>query len=170
MYDDKSIMKYETTLPEDFTGTFSFTNWTDKDFVGKWGGKEYHFAAQTTSPMIIPEHSPLEVQHIRKKFAKDLAEREFYNSSEYNRLFKQERNPDGSARLNSIHQGGAYSLDQLTPLIQKALENLPESRAKVVIAEKTNLEETLSRNEKGELNTVAIGEKDSLREKALKAG
>jgi len=65
MFDDKSIMKYETSLPEDFTGVFYFTNWSNEDFVGKWGGKQYTFAAETTSPMVIPEHSPLEIQHIR---------------------------------------------------------------------------------------------------------
>jgi len=66
-------MKYETTLPEDFDGVFRFNNWSNADFVGGWGGKKYIFAAETTSPMVIPEHSPLEIQYIRKKFAKDLA-------------------------------------------------------------------------------------------------
>jgi hypothetical protein len=169
MFNDNSIMKYETTLPEDFTGIFHFTNFSEEDFVGKWGGKEYHYPAQSTSPMVIPEHSPLEVQHIRKKFAKDLSEREYYRSESYSKLLNQERNPDGSPRLNSIHQGGSYSIDQLTPLIQKCLEPLPVTRAKVTVAEKPNLEETLSRNEKGELNTKAIGEKESLRDQALKA-
>ena len=83
MQDDKSIMKYETVLPPDFDGVFRFTNWTKEDFVGIWGSKEYHLPALSTSPMVIPDHSPLEIQHIRKKFAKDLAEREFYKSAKY---------------------------------------------------------------------------------------
>jgi hypothetical protein len=167
--DENNIMKHENVLPEDFDGTFRFTNWSDEDFVGIWGGKEYHFDAMSTSPMIIPEHSPVEVQHIRKKFAKNLAEREFFKSNEYKKFQNQERNSDGSVRLNSIHQAGTYSLDTLTPFIQKCLEPLPVSRVSVTEAQKDNLEEKLSRNEDGELNSQAIDRKTSLKEKALKA-
>lgn len=171
MFDDKSIMKYETTLPEDFTGVFYFTNWTEEDFTGVWGGKKYTFPASTTSPMVIPEHSPLEVQHIRKKFAKDLAERQFYVSDGYGNLIKQERNSDGSPRLNGIHSAGTYSIDQLAPFIQKCLEPLPISKALVSKEEKAPIENNLSRNDDGELNTTAFGAKDNvnLREKAQKA-
>jgi hypothetical protein len=171
MFDDKSIMKYETTLPEDFTGVFYFTNWTDEEFTGAWGGKKYVYPAQATSPMIIPEHSPLEVQYIRKKFAKDLAEKAFYNSTSYNKLMTQERNPDGSPRLNGLHSAGTYSIDQLAPFIQRCLEPLPISKALVTEDKKAPVEESLSRNEDGELNTTAFGVKDNvnLREKALKA-
>jgi hypothetical protein len=166
MFDDKTIMKYENTLPENFTGTFYFTNWSETEFVGKWGNKLYTFPPQTTSPMIIPEHSPLEVQHIRKKFAKDLAEREFSDTQEYAALIKQERNPDGSPRANSIHVAGTYSVQTLTPLIQRCLEPLPLSQAIVTNDEKPPLEDTLSRNEEGELNTLAVGLKENLRKKA----
>lgn len=169
MFDDKTIMKYENTLPENFTGVFHFTNWSEEEFVGKWGGKQYRFPAESTSPMVIPEHSPLEVQHIRKKFAKDLAEREFYKSQDYGNLLGQERNPDGSPRASGIHVAGTYSIDQLTPFIQKCLEPLPISQAIVTKEEKPPLEESLSRNDDGELNTAAIGLKDSLRKKAESA-
>lgn len=169
MFDDKTIMKYENTLPENFTGVFHFTNWSEEEFVGKWGGKQYRFPAESTSPMVIPEHSPLEVQHIRKKFAKDLAEREFYKSQDYGKLLGQERNPDGSPRASGIHVAGTYSIDQLTPFIQKCLEPLPISQAIVTKEEKPPLEESLSRNDDGELNTAAIGLKDSLRKKAESA-
>lgn len=162
-------MKYENTLPENFTGVFHFTNWSEEEFVGKWGGKQYRFPAESTSPMVIPEHSPLEVQHIRKKFAKDLAEREFYKSQDYGKLLGQERNPDGSPRASGIHVAGTYSIDQLTPFIQKCLEPLPISQAIVTKEEKPPLEESLSRNDDGELNTAAIGLKDSLRKKAESA-
>lgn len=169
MIDDKSIMKYETTLPEDFDGVFRFTNWSNEEFVGVWGGKKYIFPAETTSPMVIPEHSPLEIQHIRKKFAKDLAEREFYKSQNYKSLMKQERNPDGSPRLNGIHSAGTYSVDQLTPFIQKCLEPLPVARAIVQEIDKVPLEQTLTRNNKGRLNTEAIDGSESLTEKARQA-
>ncbi len=166
MIDDKSIMKYENTLPEDFDGVFRFTNWSNEDFVGGWGGKKYIFQAETTSPMVIPEHSPLEIQYIRKKFAKDLAEREFYKSQNYKTLMKQERNPDGSPRLNGLHSAGTYSVDQLTPFIQKCLEPLPISKALVQAVDKVPVEDTLSRNNKGKLNTEAIDGSESLTAKA----
>ena len=164
-------MKYDTTLPEDFNGVFYFTNGSDTDFTGVWGGKKYLFPAMTTSPMVIPEHSPLEVQYIRKKFAKDLAEREFYNSKDYKKLMGQERNPDGSPRLNGLHSAGTYSVDQLSDFIQKCLEPLPISKAIVTEEKKAPIEENLSRNDSGELNTTAFGLKDNvnLREKAQKA-
>lgn len=162
-------MKYESVLPEDFDGVFRFTNDSDEDFVGKWGNKEYHFPAHTTSPMIIPAHSPLEVQQIRKKFAKDFAEREFFKSQQYGKLQSQEKNNDGSPRLNSIHQAGTYSMDDLTPFIQKCLKPLEVVKAVVTEAPTVPLEQKLSRNEEGELNTKAVDQKTSLRKKALEA-
>lgn len=162
-------MKYETVLPEDFDGVFRFTNWSDEDFVGRWGGKAYEFPAGTTSPMLIPEHSPLEIQHIRKKFAKDLAEREFYKSQAYKQMMKQERNPDGSARLNSIQAAATYSMDTLIPFIQKCLVPLPVSHARVKAVVTEPLENKLTRDEEGKLNTEAIDKKASLRSKALNA-
>lgn len=165
---DDSIMKVESVLPEDFDGTFKFTNWTDEDFIGIWGKKEYRYPANSTSPMILPEHSPLEIQHIRKKFAKDLAEREFFKDQSYKTLSNQEGTP-GNRTMNSIHQAATYSMDTLTPFIQKALKPLPISKAIVTEVEETPLEEKLSRNEDGEINTQAVDRKASLKEKALKA-
>lgn len=166
---DDNIMKYESVLPQDFTGVFYFTNWAKEDFVGIWGKREYHFPAEKTSPMVIPEHSPLEIQHIRKKFARDLAEREFYRSKAYSNFQKQERNDDGTPRLNSIHQAGAYTLNDLVPFIQRCLEPLPMAKASVTETKSENIEDKLSRNEEGELNTQAIDKKASLKQKALSA-
>lgn len=166
---EKDIMKYESTLPENFDGTFRFTNWTNHDFVAKWGGKEYHFPANSTSPIVMFDQTPLEIQQIRKKFAKNLAEQEFYLSEGYNKLLKQEKNDDGSPRLNSIHSAGTYSIDQLAPFIQRCLEPLPVSQAIVVEAEKKNIEDVLTKNEEGELNTQALDRKTSLRKKALES-
>ncbi len=166
---EDNVMKFETALPENFNGVFSFTNWTEEEFIGKWGGKEYHYPANSTSPMVIPEHSPLEIQQIRKKFAKDLAEQQFFKSQAYLKLQGQERNQDGSVRLNSIHQAGTYNLNDLTAFIQRCLEPLPITHAEVVESTKEKVEDKLSRNEEGELNTEAIDKKASLRDKALKA-
>jgi len=166
---NNDVMKYENVLPEDFNGVFNFTNWSDEDFAGKWGNKEYLYLANSTSPMVIPEHSPLEIQQIRKKFAKDLAEREFFKSAEYKRLQGQERNNDNSPRLNSIHQAGTYNMNDLTPFIQRCLEPLPITQAKVTVVDNEKLEDKLSRNDEGELNSEAIDKKASLRDKALKS-
>lgn len=166
--ENKDIMQVEHILPEDFDGVFKFTNWTDEDFSGKWGNKEYIFKAKTTSPMFIPDQTPIEIQQIRKKFAKDLAEREFFKSQEYNRFMSHERNPDGTPRLNSIHGAIAYSIETLAPYIQKCLEPLPVEKAIVKEASHEKLEDKLSRNEDGELNTEAIDRKTSLKEKAIR--
>lgn len=174
MNEDKGIMKIESVLPEDFDGTFRFTNWTEEEFVGVWGSKEYHFPALTTSPMVIPEHSPLEVQHIRKKFAKDLSEREYFKSKSYEKTRSVEGNKDEGIvqpRLNSFHMAGTYTLKDLEPYIQRCLEPLPIARASVQEAPKPiDVESTLSRNEEGNLNTEAIDRKTSLKDKALRAG
>jgi hypothetical protein len=159
-------MSYEPTLPENFDGIFRFTNWTDVDFVGKWGGKEYRFPARTTSPIFINNQTPLEIQQIRKKFALDLAQQVFGDTDAYKRLIAQERNPDGTARLNSINQAGSYSLNDLAPYIQKCLEPLPVATATVTDAPIEPLENKLTRNEDGEINTEAIDKKISLKEKA----
>lgn len=165
---EDNIMKYETVLPENFDGVFRFTNWTDEDFIGKWGGREYRYPAQTTSPMIIPEHSPLEIQNIRKKFAKDLAEQQFFKSPGYAQYKKQEKNDDGTPRLNSIHQSAAYNIGDLTPFIQQCLKPLPVSKALVTEMAKDKIEDKLSRDDDGTLNTSVVDKKVSLREKAFK--
>jgi hypothetical protein len=164
---EEGIMKYETVLPEDFNGVFNFTNPTDEDFIGIWGKKEYRFAKQSTSPMIMPEYSPLEIQHIRKKFAKDLGERAFFNSEKYQTFLNQERNADGSPKLNSMHQGGQYSDSELTSFIQQCLIPLPLSKATVTESKIDKIEDKLTRNDEGELNSEAIDRKASLRTKAL---
>ena len=166
MQDDKSIMKYESVLPENFDGTFRFTNWSGEDFVGTWNKKEYLFPAGTTVPMMIPEHSPLEIQHIRKKFAKDLAEREFYKSKGYKVLSDQEGKP-GERRFNSIHQAATYNLSDLESYIKKGLEPLQEAKLSSKPAAVTPVEEKLHRNDDGSLSSEAIDAKTSLRNKAL---
>lgn len=170
MNEDKGIMNIENTLPEDFDGIFKFTNWSDKDFIGVWDKEEYHFPAKMQSPMHIPKHSALEIQQIRKHFALKLAEREFFNSEQYKSAYlSQERNADGTPKINSIHQAGQYSMRELTPFIQKCLEPLPQGKVRVQKTPVENLEDKLSRNDDGELNTEAIDGKISLRKKAFAA-
>ena len=158
-------MKYSNVLPENFDGTFRFTNDSDEDFVAKWGGKEYVFPAHTTSPMFIPDETQLGIQQIRKKFAKDWAEREYFRGKDYERLLKQEKNPDGSPRLNSLHQAGTYSMNELAPYIQRCLIPLPASRAMVREAQKDNLVEKLHRDDDGEIVTQAVEKGADLRKR-----
>lgn len=161
-------MDFENVLPEDFDGTFKFTNDSDEDFTGKWGGKEYTFPARTTSPMVIFEATPLEIQQIRKKFAKDWAEREFIKSDAFKFLMKQERNADGTAKLNSFHAAGSYGLDQLTPYIQRCLKPLTNAKAKVTKVVRPQLEESLHKDEEGDLVTQAVDKGISLKDKFKK--
>lgn len=164
---EENIMAYESVLPSNFTGTFYFSNPSDEDFIGVWNSKEYLFKAGSMTPMIMPDHSPLEIQHIRKKFAKDLAEREFYKSKGYDKFKNQEQNSDGTPRLNSIHQAGTYSITELTPYIQKCLEELPTAELLAKPMRKDRLEDKIHRDDNGNLTTEAIDSKTSLRQKAL---
>ena len=165
----EDIMKVENILPADFTGVFYFTNsWEDQDFVGTWGKKQYVFPANSTSPMIIPEHSPLEIQQIRKKFAKDWAEQDFFKTAQYKKLQSQERTPEGTAKLNSIQQAGTYTMNDLVEGIQKCIKPLQVKQAFVQTVKDIPMEQKLSRNDDGELNTTAVDKKVSLKERALK--
>ena len=168
MKEDKSVMRYESVLPTDFDGTFRFTNPSDEDFEGIWNSKSYLFPAESTSPMVIPEHSPLEVQHIRKKFAKDLAEREWFKSKGYKILSGQEGKP-GNRTMNSIHQAAVYNISDLEPYIQLCLKPLKGGKVTVKPIEGSKIEDKLTRNDEGELNTEAISNKTSLRKKALES-
>jgi len=158
-----------TTLPEDFDGTFRFTNPSDEDFIGKWGGKAYTYPAMRTTPMIIVDATPLEIQSIRKKFAKELAEREFFKSDKATRLTAQEKNIDGTPRFNSFQQAGTYVLDDLKDYIQKCLEPLPLAKQTVVDSPKKNIEDDLTRDEDGELNTEVVRPRQALKLKNKEA-
>ncbi len=100
-------------LPQDFDGVFKFTNFTEEDFITSWNSIEYTFPAMKSSPMIISGATPEEVQSIRKRFARRLAEREFYKSERFKKMNKG---------TNVIP--ATYSDDELTPFIQKCLTPL----------------------------------------------
>lgn len=168
----KEIMAHESTLPEDFAGVFNFTNWTKEDFVGMWGKKEYHFPANSTSPMIIPEHSPIEIQHIRKKFAKDLAEQEYFRSKEYEFTRSREGKRNKLGMIEASGQGmshaGTYNLDTLAPFIQRCLEPLAASKATVRVKAENRMEDRISRDDKTgkPVTTIATTDSDLERIKA----
>ena len=161
-------MSYESVLPENFDGVFRFSNPSEEDFIGEWNKKEYLFPALSTVPMVMVDHSPIEIQHIRKHFAKKLAEREFYKSREYKTMQGQEGKP-GDRRMNSIHQAATYTLSDLEPYIKQCLQPLNAATLTAKPAKVTKVEDKLTLNDEGGYNTEAIDGKTSLRKKALEA-
>lgn len=111
--------KNDMTLPVGFDGVFRFTNFTDRDFAAKWNNVEYTFPAMSTSPMVILGEMPENVQHIRKKFAKELAEREFYSTEKFKYMNAPERG----------ERPAIYTDADLEPFIQRCLEPLPIAHA-----------------------------------------
>lgn len=152
---------FTNVLPADFTGVFHFTNPSDEDFVGKWANKAYMYPALKTTPMVIMDATPLEIQNIRKKFAKELAEREFFKSERAKQMTSIERANNAPA-LNSIHQANVYSDSDLKEYIQKCLEPLPLAQQTITEIPRKNTEDTLSRDEDGELNTQPVTRQSGL--------
>ncbi len=118
-------VKNDNVLPQDFDGVFKFTNASDRAFTDKWNNIAYTFPPKSTSPMIISGATPEEVQHIRRKFARSYAEREFYLSDRYKQLNSQAL--PGSGNVAAI-----YTEEDLAPYIQQCLEPLPIARAAAV--------------------------------------
>lgn len=114
-------------LPPGFSGTFYFTNFSDEEFKARWNKKEYTFPPTSTVPMVIIDATPAEVQNIRKKFAKELAEREFFKSDKMASL--EAKNPHG--QVNSFRTAVGYVGSDLNSYIQKCLEPLQIKDIKV---------------------------------------
>lgn len=144
-------MNDKNPLPADFDGVFRFTNWTDDVFRARWNNIEYSFDPHTTSPMIIPNATPEEVQSIRKKFARELATREFYKTPKF-------------IGMNTVAPGGIpalYTDSDLTPFVQKCLEPLPASRPKAVVLPKDD-EKNYRKDHKGRNVTRPLEKDESL--------
>lgn len=141
-------------LPENFDGVFYFTNTSDEDFIAKWDKIEYTFPANKTSPMIM-NNTPAEIQSIRKKFARELAEREFYKTPKFGEMNKH--TPGGTPAL--------YTDADLAPFIQKCLEPLPIAQAKAKIVKTKDLEDINTKDDEGNSLTVPLNQKKSLIEK-----
>lgn len=143
-------------FPETFDGRFYFTNFSDEEFSTKWDGVIYTFPAHKTSPLIIPNEPATNIQNIRKKFARDLAEREFYKSEKFKRMNSEVPVGQGSG----LHATVTYTEDELTPFIQQCLEELPLESPKVKAEAKKDI--PLRTNEKGKTVSKVIEESDSL--------
>ena len=148
-------LKSENVLPENFDGTFKFTNFTDSEFKAKWDKVEYTFPPMKTVPMIISNATPLEVQSIRKKFARELATREWYKSPKF-------------VGMNAHTPGGVpalYTESDITPFVQRCLEPLPISYASAKKIERHD-EEKLTVDQKGRKRTRVLDPSESLIQQA----
>lgn len=141
-----------SVLPADFDGVFRFTNYTDYEFKAKWGGIEYTFPPQATIPMIIAGATPEQVQHIRKKFARELAIEQFYGTDKFKGMEAQGK-PGSTPPL--------YTESDLAPFIQRCLEPLPIKQARAQQLPKAD-ESTLRRDNKGRPVTKILDEGESL--------
>lgn len=147
-------MEKKEVLPVDFDGVFRFTNWTDREFKAKWDNVEYAFPPLKTTPMTM-NFTPVEIQNIRKKFAKELAVREFYRTDKFK-------------GMNNIPPGGIpalYTDSDLTPFTQKCLEPLPLAKAEVKVLPKDS-SENYRKNSKGRPITRVLEPDESLTSQA----
>lgn len=110
----------EDILPAGFNGTFYFTNFSKEEFKARWNKKEYTFPSESTVPMVILDATPAEVQNIRKKFARELAEREFVKSEKYGKL--DAMNPHGTNA--SFRTAVGYNESELNVYIEQCLKPL----------------------------------------------
>ncbi len=134
-------------ITKEFSGVFNFTNPTDEDFVHLWNNKEYTFPANKTVPLIIPNETLENIQEIRKRFAYDLATREFYKGKAYKAL----------VIMGNKSAGGVPPLfDEklLEPMIEACLKPMPADRARV--------REVKKDNERAFKGSKAIGKNDNV--------
>lgn len=151
-------MNIESILPKDFDGNFPFTNFTDTEFVAKWNNKEYIFPPNSTTKLIVLEATVIETQAIRKKFARELAERELLKSDSVKRLDAM-----NTQALNSFRNAVTYSPSDLDVYVQRCLEPLPIAQMIVTESPRMDQEAMMKKDEKGNTVTRIVDDKsDSL--------
>lgn len=150
-------MKEEGVLPAGFNGTFTFTNWTKEEFRARWNKKEYIFPPESTVPLVVLDATPIETQNIRKKFARDLAEREYFKSDKYKGLESQ--NPRGA--VDSFKVAIGWNASDLNSLVQRALEPMAAADIKFqVVADDT--EDKLHKDDNGKPITPVVDKNTNL--------
>lgn len=95
-------------------GVFYFSNPSKEEFKALWNNIEYIFPPMSCTALLIPDHTAIQIQEIRKRFAFRWAEKQWFESKEYKHMVKIGRDKP-SARDDS----------QLEPLIQMCLTPLP---------------------------------------------
>lgn len=142
----------EPLTQEEFNGVFYFTNATNEDFRARWNNVEYLFPANKTSPLIIPTETSLGIQSIRKKFARELAEREFYKTPKFAYMNDRERG----------ERPALYTEADLEPFIQTCLKPLPVAIAKAQVVRDPRInDEVFSTDEDGDPRTRVLKSKAS---------
>lgn len=139
----------DNILPEGFDGVFRFTNWSEEDFKPKWNSIEYTYPAQRTTPMIISGESPENVQSIRKLFARQLAEREFYKTDKFKRM----NGPDQGLKP------ALYTDSDLATGIQRCLEPLQVATPVAKMVKEVH-EEVFRKDEDGKPRTRVLKSKE----------
>lgn len=142
-------------LPEGFTGVFHFTNYTDHDFESMWNSVKYTFPANSTVPLIIPEESPLQIQEIRKKFARELATAVFYESDKYK--LREATAIPGSGAIPAI-----FTDADLAPYVQRCLEPLPMAHHTTETVEVDRTEKKMKTDGRGKRVTRVVQEGEDL--------
>lgn len=143
----------EEILPVGFNGTFYFTNYSNEEFKARWNSKEYTFPPESSVPMIILDATPIEIQNIRKKFAKELAEREFFKSDRM--AYIEAQNPRHT--LSSFRSAVGYQDSDLKPFIQRSLEPLKVEKMKVHLVP-TGSDDQFHKDENGKPVTPVVTE------------
>ncbi|MDE1941311.1 MAG: hypothetical protein KGI66_04285 [Patescibacteria group bacterium] len=111
--------KFATELPQNYSGTLHFTNFSDEPFQAKWNSIVYTFPPKSTIPISIPTASPIETFNIRTMWAKQLADREFRKSKRAGEL--NAKNQGAQSIMASI----SYTESELDSYIARCLEPLP---------------------------------------------
>lgn len=121
------IISISMNIQTEFDGVFRFTNATDEDFTALWNNKEYTFPAKSTCPMIIEGETQENIQEIRKRFAKRLAEREYFGTKDFLKIANGTKSKDGYKHVVP----SMYNESVLQPWIDQCLEPLPVAKPTV---------------------------------------
>lgn len=133
---------------EDFSGVYYFTNPTKQERTYLWNNKEYTFAPESRSPLIILSEPLENIQEIRKRFAYRMATE---------RLYEGEVTPSGFdyKKAKEMGNGTPPTFDEkiLEPFIEECLKPLPLAKANVKLAKTMDKDENYKA-------TKAIGENE----------
>lgn len=137
---------------EDFSGVYYFTNPTKVERTYLWNNKEYAFAPESRSPLIILSEPLENIQEIRKRFAYRMATE---------RLYEGESTPSGYNYNKAVDMGNksasgmppTFDEKILEPFIEECLKPLPIAKANVKSAK------TLDKDENYK-HTKAMGENE----------
>lgn len=150
LLENSTAKPFGEPLPKDFDGVFRFTNYTDTEFITRWNNVEYTFPPNSTTPIMIPTATPLEIQNIRKKFAVELATLSLYKTDKFKAIdsIKDKKPP-------------TWDVNELTPYIQRCLEPLPIGRVEVRELPR-DTEKRYRKDKKGKPITRIVDQDESL--------